>query len=453
MKINTKSVTLLLVLLLVCFSAMGGCNKSDNDTVESTSLPKESSEDKEVVETSEPEIIETSEIIFSHFSAGDNNAETIGIMLDLFDEAYPNITVTDETTGYGEYFNNLVARFASGDAPDVFELNAENFSSFVTRDQVAPISSVVDGLGIDLSVYNQGLIDSFCSIDGELYSLPFSFSTVVMVYNMDMFDAASLDYPNSDWTIDDVLSAAQKMAKPEEDIWGISTELHHLWAFYKKAEWNGGGVISEDGSSFVINSPENIETFQMLQDLVWVQHVMPTQDEFADRGNVDLFAENKLAMCDAGIWAFGEFNERCPDINWGICVEPGITQKGTAVYCNVLCVSASSENQDAATSLANFLCSDPQVAQLRLDAQWELPGVADPSVMESFLQVTPPENKQAVLDSAEYAVAPPILKDFQILADIMGEHLEQLRDGLVTAEEALNAAQEDAEAQINLADQ
>lgn len=451
MKPITKLVALLLLLSMVCMAGIAGCSNGGDETVEPSTMPEESGED--IAEPETPATIEPCEIRFAQFSAGDNNAETFYQMLQLFHEAYPEITVIDETTGYGEYFNNLVTQFAGGNAPDLFELNAENFISFVTRDQTAPVGPVVDSLGMDLSAYNQGLIDNFCSADGELYALPYSFSTVVMVYNMDMFDAAGLEYPNSDWTMDDVLAAAQQLAKPEEDIWGFSTEMHQLWAFYKKAAWNGGRVISEDGTRFTINSPENIEAFQMLQDLVWVHHVMPTQDEFASRSNIDLFAENKLAMCDAGIWAFAEFKEKCPDINWGVCVEPGMTQKGTAVYCNMLCVSPDSENQAAAATLANFMCSNPDVVELRLDASWELPGVADPASMEAYVQDTPPQNKQAVLDSAAYAVAPPVLKDFQVLVDIMGEHLEQLRDGLIPAEEALNAAQADAEAQIDLSQQ
>jgi multiple sugar transport system substrate-binding protein len=449
----TKIVALFLLLALVCFAGMAGCAKTGEDN--SSESSEESTAPADETPADEAPAVEPATVRFAEFSAGESNAETLVNMLALFADAYPQIEVVDESTGYGDYFTELTTQIAGGDAPDVFELNFENFSGFVTRDTIEPLDALIASHGTDMSVYQQGLLDNVCTVDGQLMSLPFSYSTVMLIYNMDLFDAAGIPYPTDDWTWEDELAAAQAIANPEEDIWGTYNAMHHIWEFYKRIAQNGGSLFTEDGSAFAINSPQNVETLQWMQDLIWKYHVMPNEEERADRGENELFGSGKLGMFLGGIWTFTDLKERCgDDIRWGVAVEPGNTQKATHVFCNVLCVSNATEVPDAAFTLANFLTSDPGVEQLRLDAQWELPPVSDPAVMEAYVLDTPPENKDKVLESTTYGVMPPVMKDFNMLAnDIMAPHLEAVRDNIETPQEALDAAQAEATAQIDLSEQ
>lgn len=63
---------------------------------------------------------------------------------------------------------------------------------------------------------------------------------------------------------------------------------------------------------------------------------------------------------------------------------------------------------------------------------------------------TPPENRQAVFDSLNYLVMPPVIEDYALMSDIIGQYLSAAADGTMTVEEALNAAQADCVAQIKL---
>ena len=60
-------------------------------------------------------------------------------------------------------------------------------------------------------------------------------------------------------------------------------------------------------------------------------------------------------------------------------------------------------------SFVDAMGSDPDIVQLRLDASWELPTIADQTRLTQYLDVTPPDNRPAVFDSMDYAVAPPAL--------------------------------------------
>jgi multiple sugar transport system substrate-binding protein len=55
-----------------------------------------------------------------------------------------------------------------------------------------------------------------------------------------------------------------------------------------------------------------------------------------------------------------------------------------------------------------------------------------------------------VLNSLQFAVKPPALLQFSELTDIVNTKIEQARDGVLTAKEALDLAQAEATARIKL---
>ncbi len=65
----------------------------------------------------------------------------------------------------------------------------------------------------------------------------------------------------------------------------------------------------------------------------------------------------------------------------------------------------------------------------------------------AYLAITPPENKQAVIDSLDYLVMAPSLENFNAIADTLNDYLEQAVMGILTPQEALDQAQEEISAQ------
>ena len=87
---------------------------------------------------------------------------------------------------------------------------------------------------------------------------------------------------------------------------------------------------------------------------------------------------------------------------------------------------------------------------MRIDAGWDLPAISNDTVLAGYLKITPPQNRQAVFDSLEYLAKPPIIEEYSKMADIITGKLSQAASGEISAEEALNQAQEECEAQIKL---
>jgi multiple sugar transport system substrate-binding protein len=137
------------------------------------------------------------------FSAAPDHLEDLDTIIAAFETEHPEIDVVVEDAPFTDYFTLLQAGIASGDAPDVFELNCENFVTYAANDTLLDMSGMVSE---DAPFYPRAL-EAF-SYEGKQLALPESFSDVLLFYNADLFDAAGLEYPTNEWTWADATAAA-----------------------------------------------------------------------------------------------------------------------------------------------------------------------------------------------------------------------------------------------------
>ena len=373
-------------------------------------------------------------ITYAHFSGSGAQEETLKKMIEIFESKNPDIKVDVQITGYEDYFTKLATTVGGGNPPDVFEMNMENFLSYMLRGACADLTGM-----INTENYSEGTLAAVSS-EGKIYAVPMSFSTCVLFYNKDLFDQAGVAYPTDEWTWADAQAAAEKIKALGDDIWGYYQPITYN-EFYKSIKGNGGSVLSEDYSQFTMNAPENVAgPAAVIARARGADHVVPTKEELAGRGDWDLFTEGKLGMIITGIWGFPTFAEKCT-FDWDIVVEPGYKTPSTFFFANVNCVSPSSDKQEAAAKFVDAMGSDPDIVQLRLDANWELPTIADQSKLSQYIEMTPPANRKAVFDSMDYAAAPPALEEQGAVVEIIDNILSTLETNDMTAQEALDEIQ------------
>ena len=373
-------------------------------------------------------------LTYAHFSGSGVQEEVLNKMIDVFESKNPDIKIDLQITGFEDYFTKLATVIGGGNAPDVFEMNMENFLAYMLRGACADLTGLVDTAN-----YSEGTLAAVSS-DGKLYAVPMSFSTCLLFYNKDLFDQAGVEYPNDSWTWADIQAAAEKIKALGEDIWGVYQPITYN-EFYKSVKGNGGSLLTPDYSAFTLNSAENVEVLDaMIKRVRGDERVMPTTEDMAGRGDWDLFQEGKLGMCITGIWAFPTFTEKC-SFDWDVAVEPGYETKSTFFFANVNCVSPSSDKKEAAAKFIDAMGSDPDIVQLRLDASWELPTIADQSKLTQYLEVTPPANRKAVFDSMDFAAAPPALLEQGAVSEIINNVLSTLEMDDLSAQEALDEIQ------------
>lgn len=377
-------------------------------------------------------------ITYTNFISNDGNEENLQAIVDAFEEENPDITVEVTTLPYADYGTALQTDLAAGTVSDVFDIEYANYAQYQANGVLAELPVE------DPGAYRQSVLEAY-QTDGVQYALPSSFSTVVLFYNRDLFDAAGLEYPTSDWTWAEEQAAAEQLTDAAGGTWGDHQPVS-FYEFYKVLAQNGGEFLNEDGTEVAFNSPEGVEAAEWLVGKSGT--VMPTIEEGQGTPDFDtkLFTDGKLGMLHSGIWMFGAFAEL--PFGWDIAVEPGNAQQASALFSNAVGVSAGSEHVEAAATFAEFLTSSDVMVQTRLDAGWELPAVSDEDALASYLELGDPENRQAVFDSLEQVALPPVVAEGQQeMQDIMTEELveaqsgrKSVADALASAEERINAA-------------
>lgn len=434
-KKNLKQLLTVLISCTLIFSTTG-CGKEEQAAADVNT----ETESNETADVSQENTSDEVTITYANFNASGGNEETLQKMYEAFHEEHPNITVNIETIGFDDYFTQMQTRVAGGTAPDCYELNIENFAAYANKGVLAEITG-------DTSGYDETALSAF-TVDGKQYGVPGNFSNVILVYNKALFDQAQIDYPSNDWTWDDALKASEAISALDENIYGIYQPITFN-EFFKVSAQYGGSVLNEDKTEFTINSEENLRAAQMMIDKVTDTNVQPNQEQMGGMGDWDLFQSGRLGMIPTGIWAFTTFAEGC-EFDWDICVEPGGTQKATHFFSNALVINEKSEKKEAAATFINWLAASDTAAQMRIEAGWDLPPIHDQEVLAKYLEITPPQNRQAVFDSLDYLVVAPIIEDYTMLADIITEKLSMAEAGKISVEEALNEAQTECEAEITL---
>ena len=376
------------------------------------------------------------------FTTNQDHVDELEMLIETFEAQHPDIQINYTTAPFDTYFTKLQTDFAAGNPPDVLELNYENFVTFAARDTLLPLNSMMDA-SMESTFYPAAL-NAFQYQD-EQYGLPITFSTVVLYYNKDLFDVAGLEYPSDSWTWADVMTAAEALNNPSARTWGIYQPVQ-FWEFYKTASASGGGL--EIGDTVAINTPQNVAALNYLVGKLDAG-VMPTDAELSGVANEDLFLAGQLGMLVSGIWMFDKFQDAAFD--WDISVEPGDTTKATHFFANAAAIAKDTENPEAAYEWIKFLASSPEVAQARIDSNWELPALSldNADLLEPYLALGKPENREAVFASLEYAVTPPVIDKQPELQDIVNQELEAAKLGTKTVEEALAAAHERVESLLN----
>ena len=229
-------------------------------------------------------------ITFAQYSGSGDNEQYLQQMVDNYMKENPNVTIDLQTYGYDDYFTQMTAKVSGGQAPDVFELDYQNFVSYAKKGALMPLDDILTKDGIDTSIYNDMALKAF-SADGVQYGVPDSFSNVVLIYNKDLFDQAGIDYPTDDWKWEDAMAAAEKIRALGDNIFGYYHPISFN-EFYKTVKQNGGSLFNDDFTEFTMDTPENIETLQYMVDMQQKTNVMPTEEQMAGMGDWDLFGHS-----------------------------------------------------------------------------------------------------------------------------------------------------------------
>jgi multiple sugar transport system substrate-binding protein len=354
--------------------------------------------------------------------------------VDAFMEANPNINVTIQYPP--DYVTAMQSAFASGDYPNVFYVESFKLPDWAEAGVLAPAEgNVEDEEGIFPSLRN-----SF-TYNGTFYCPPKDFSTLALFYNKDMFDAAGLEYPNADWTWDDLRAAAEALTTTNEagdQVVGIilPPELPRWLPFLYQA---GGAMFNEDMSETTINSDQAAEALNYYVNLRL--DGFGAEPSAVDAGwGGEAFGEGRAAMAMEGNWAIQFLADNYPDLNWGITELPaGPGGEATMAFTVCLGVAADNEHPEESWALVNWLTGPEGAMRVAEGGFGVMPARSDAA--DRWLEVRG-EEFQPFVAGVENAHAWVIPAGFQEFLDNFNSGMQQAFDGQMFPEDVLSSSEE-----------
>jgi ABC-type glycerol-3-phosphate transport system substrate-binding protein len=147
--------------------------------------------------------------------------------------------------------------------------------------------------------------------NGHLYGLPWGMNVRMLVYNNDLFEAAGLAVPESAWTIDDLLNAAQKLTSGsgETKQYGLVIPRAQAEAGKFLVHLFGASLIQGSGETLrpSYTDPKVVQAGRKLVDLL--KHSSP-HSRLNDNGQAEygeLTGQGRAGMWFAwGLYAYGQ---------------------------------------------------------------------------------------------------------------------------------------------------
>jgi multiple sugar transport system substrate-binding protein len=231
-----------------------------------------------------------------------------------FEKQHPNVNVEFEIVpnqGFGE---KVTTAFFAGNAPEVIKDLQWN-PDWARQGLLAPIDDYLTAEDradfIDYALEG-GLVD------GQHYIWPWNNSNngmgSTLLLNPAIFEERGVDSPaepNRHWTLDEFLAAAQQLTFDRNgdgnpDVYAITLaaqDTHNMLAWLHRF---GARLINEEGTEFVLNSPEGVEALQFMVDLIHEHHVAPRGAEgLGVYDTIDNLHQGRAAMGYGGIYEIG----------------------------------------------------------------------------------------------------------------------------------------------------
>ncbi|MEV4668038.1 sugar ABC transporter substrate-binding protein [Microbacterium sp. LWO12-1.2] len=362
-------------------------------------------------------------------------------MFEKFKADNPDVDINMTQIPEAEFASKMTAAITAGTVPDLIYSFTETQSSLIATGGFDPVP---DGL-VNKDDFFEVIWDNSV-YDDVAYGVPWYAYSDMVIYRTDLAEAAGAEAPK-DW--DGLRTFGEKLKES-----GVEYPLA-LYAAYDSytarqlltfAAQNGGSFISDDLSEWTINSPENVEALEYWSGLIKDGLASPDGPAFLDTVSWSTTGKN-AAIIDGGPWFVGWFDdangEGWADEHLSLSTMP-VGPEGdaaTTVGGGSWFVPTDSENKDAAWKFARFM-SEPesQVEWFQIfknmpavKSAWEDPALADDRLLAT------------VEAGLETGITLPKVSTWSQVGTVIGEQMEKVVRGGLSAQDALDAAQQQAE--------
>lgn len=367
-------------------------------------------------------------------------------LVDAFHRAHPDIRVEmTHVPSPRDYRTRLTTEYAAGTPPDISLMNYRRFGAFAAKDLLEPLTSYLAQSDlIQAGDFFPIAIDSF-TWDGEIMCLPQNISSLVVYYNQDLFDAASLPYPADGWTWETFVDTAVALTRDTDgdgvtDQYGLGAEpsLFRLAPFI----WQNNGYLVDDNNNptalhtTVAPSQQALDWFVALQT---EHHVVPDRVAETAQDSESRFVAGTTAMylnSRRGTPTYREIEA----FTWDVAPLPRRQKEAGILHSDGYCLSALAANKEAAWTFIEF-ANSPTGQSLIAASGRTVPSLTAVAESDAFLNPDqPPARSRVWLDTADTLQRVPLISTWEEIERVASQEIERAFYGDISAAEAANNA-------------
>jgi sn-glycerol 3-phosphate transport system substrate-binding protein len=451
----------LIVFMVLLIALMAACTpetpaETEEPEVEQPEVEEPVVEEPEVEEpeVEEPEMEPVTIEVFYPVAVDAPIADVLNGYIADFQAEYPYITVEPVFSGgYTDVQTAIQTTIdGGGEPPAVAVLLATALYDLINADYIAPLDGYIDAMDGG-GAYVADFLPAFLEnsyYDDQLWSIPFQRSAVVLYYNVDMFADAEMKAPDSwqSWA-----DAAQAMTTTEGDTtnWGMlfSSDWPY-WLFQPLAIGAGQNILMDD-CTVAFDAPEVIDAVQFYIDLSAEYGAMPAGVQANWASSATDFASGMTSMVTHSSGSLTSILSQA-GFEVGVMPYPG---KEPGTYASVpgggnfyIMKGAPQEKQDAAWKFIEFITRPEYVADYSINTGYiaNRYSAYETEAMQAYVADVP----QALdtRDALEYAGAELATQNLNQVRSIFHDYIQRAINGEMGAEEAMQAAQAEAEAAL-----
>jgi multiple sugar transport system substrate-binding protein len=383
--------------------------------------------------------------------------EIASVRVEQFEEQFPDVQLDLQEGSLDQ--QQLLTAVASGNPPDVIYLSRDALSTFATRGAITPLTECIESQGIDMTQYREAAV-SQVTVNGEVYGIPEFFNTIIVMLNTAALEEAGLsvdDVDTSDWErLAQVNEQLTKLENGNLTRIGFDPKIPEFFPLWVVA--NGGQILSDDGRTAQLNTPEAVEALEFAVQLHEAaggrQNFIAFRDTWDFFGANNQMAADQLAAFPIEQWYVNVIAEVSPDAP--IAVKAFTDRQGNPITFatgSAWAIPRGSENPEAACAFMKTMTEARSAEGLPFTGVYTGNRVADEQIFNEIRQ----DSGNATFDDAVDTILSVQDQAFSIPANPAGAEFQQAwtdavnraLNGEQSAEEALNQAQEEAQAALD----
>lgn len=354
-----------------------------------------------------------------------------------FEREHPGVRVRVVSTPGKDYYVKSLTMLAGRAPVDVLWMG-QGFGVFAGRGALRDLTPLMQrDAEFDLSAYLPQVVDWYRQGNG-LYGIPSGIETTVIAYNQDLFDAAGEPYPAPDWTVEDMLAAAERLTRFDPHSRRI--QVAGLGMKNLGYQYYGLDLLTGDHRRFALNTEAGREHLRQNVELIG-KRILQKGGEFESLDRLAGFLSGRVAMMDVTASNIAELHDRVL-FRWDVVAMPiGKTGKRLGwASSSGYCIARNSKHPELAWELLKKL-TDARLQKEKAALAITIPTIT--ALHEDYLKAhpAPPAHVGEVLKMLDHMQPSPRIAAFQEAEGEWGYWRDLALLQKIPVEKALNEAE------------